>query len=144
MRVSPWCNLYQLFCWISGHSYKDSTLDTDQGSWAPWSIEMDEVRGRNQARLYCNLYSAQGNENQEQVPGCNEGWAGPFNGVKVGWVQGSGCRGGLRGLSTPLVVLCAGIMHRTLLLRQKPHKWQVSFGSLCIFLFIIFPDCTCT
>ena len=52
-----------------------------------------------------------------------------------GYVQGSGQRGGLDGLPTPWVVLCAGRMcskypaftANTLFLLQAPQKWQLGF-----------------
>ena len=43
----------------------------------------------------------------------------------LGWL---GLRGGLGGLPTPLVVLCAGIMGRTLPLLPAPQTWQLGFG----------------
>ena len=43
----------------------------------------------------------------------------------MGCVQGSGRRGGLGGLPTPLVVLRAGGMRRTLLLLPALQKWQL-------------------
>ena len=52
-------------------------------------------------------------------------------------------RGGLGGLPTPLVVLCAGITRRTLLLLLAPQKWQFGFWSFCILLFIICPNYAC-
>ena len=54
------------------------------------------------------------------------------------WGEG---RGRLGGLSASLVVLCAGIMSRTLFLLQAPQKWQFvwSFG---ILLFTVCPKCS--
>ena len=49
-------------------------------------------------------------------------------------------RGGLGGLPTPLVVPCAGIMCRTLILLPAPQKWQLGFWSFCILLFINLPQ----
>ena len=74
----------------------------------------------------------------------------------MGWghrcVQGLGCRGGLGGLPTPLVVLSAGAMCSTLLLLPTPSfcSWlfrshnQDFFWSFHIFFLIICPNCTCT
>ena len=51
-----------------------------------------------------------------------------------GWVQGSGPKGGLGGLPTPLVVLCAWVMHRTWLSFQyrafAPSSSEVAVGFL--------------
>ena len=44
-----------------------------------------------------------------------------------------GARRGLSGLPTPFVVLCAGIMHGTLLLFPEPQKWQLGFGLFVSF-----------
>ena len=51
-------------------------------------------------------------------------------------------KGGLGGLPTPLVVLFAGILPRTLLLLPASQKWQLGFWSFCILLSIICPNCT--
>ena len=61
------------------------------------------------------------------------GRAGPLNGVRVGGgVQGSGRRGGLGCLPTPLVVLCAGCMCSTLLLLQTPYFcWVFGLSVSC-------------
>ena len=45
----------------------------------------------------------------------------------VGW------RGGICDLPTPLVVLCAGIVHSTLLLFPAPQKWQLGFASFVCY-----------
>ena len=73
----------------------------------------------------------------------------------MGWgqgcVQGSGWRGGLGSLLTPLVVTCAGVMHSTPLLLPTPcfcprlfRSGSWAFWSLCICLSIICPNCTDT
>ena len=46
----------------------------------------------------------------------------------MGQIGGSGSKGGLGGLPTPVLVLRAEIMHRTLLLLLAPQKWQLGFG----------------
>lgn len=57
-----------------------------------------------------------------------EGQVGPLYVVRIGQMCGLGRRGDLGDLSTPLVVLCAGIMCNTLLLLSEPGKWQLGFG----------------
>ena len=47
---------------------------------------------------------------------------------------GSGQRSGLSGLLTSLLVLCAGIMHRTLLLL---NTLEVAVGFLIVLFFIV-------
>ena len=51
------------------------------------------------------------------------------------------------GLPTPLVMLCAGGMHSTLLLLPTPCLCSLLFRSgiwaFCIFLSIICPSCSC-
>ena len=56
-------------------------------------------------------------------------------------VHGLGWSGDLRGLPTPLVVLCAGIMPSVLFLFLPPQKQQLVCG-VCTLLFMIFSDCT--
>lgn len=58
--------------------------------------------------------------------------------------MGLGQRGGLGGLRTPLVVLCAGGMCNTLLLLPAPQvgSWKLDFWSFCI-LFINCPERLC-
>lgn len=41
-------------------------------------------------------------------------------------------KGGLGGLPTALVELCAGIMHGTLLLLMAPRKWHLAFLPLIV------------
>ena len=47
---------------------------------------------------------------------------------------GVGQRGGLGGLRTPYVVLCAGGMRGTLLVLLTPQKWQLGF---LVFLYLV-------
>ena len=46
-------------------------------------------------------------------------------------------------LPSPLMMLCAEIIHSTLLLLPTSQKWQLGFWSFCSFLFIICPSCAC-
>ena len=58
-----------------------------------------------------------------------------LNGLRVGVVGWVGVEGWLRGSAHPLVVSCAGITRRTLLLLTPPQKWQLGFGlfvSYCL------------
>ena len=61
-----------------------------------------------------------------------------------GLVQQLGLRGGLGGVPTPLVVLCARRMGNTLLLLRTPQKWQLDFWFFCILLFLICPKPVCS
>ena len=55
--------------------------------------------------------------------------------------SGVGLDGWLRWLAHPL---CGALyMRSTLLLILTPQKRQLCFGSFCILLFIICPNCTC-
>ena len=64
-------------------------------------------------------------------------------------MQGLSWRGSLGDLPTPLVVLCAGVVHSTvllptLLLLLDLQKLQLAFWSFRILLSVICPSCTCT
>ena len=56
-----------------------------------------------------------------------------LNGLSVGELSGLGWRGGLGGLPTSLVVLCAGVMQSALFLLPIPQKWQFNFSLFVSF-----------
>ena len=62
----------------------------------------------------------------------------------MGWgqgqVQGSVWRGGLGGLPTHLVVLCAGGLCSTLHLLTALQKWKLGLGTFCISFFPSWPQ----
>ena len=60
-------------------------------------------------------------------PEGGEGQVGPLYVVRIGQICGL-AGGDLGDLSTPLVVLCAGIMYNALLLLSEPGKWPLGFG----------------
>ena len=81
---------------------------------------------------YWDSAAAQGRENKLQVP--------LFWGWFLKWGEG---RDGLGGLSASLVVLCAGIVSRTLLLLQAPQSGSL-FWSFGVLLFTVCPKCSYT
>ena len=66
-----------------------------------------------------------------------------LHGVRVGVSPKIRREDGLRGLSTPLVVLSAG-EHCILVLLPALQKQQLGFCFFCIFLSVICPNFTCS
>ena len=64
-------------------------------------------------------------------------WAGSLYGVSIGGVQGSGQRGGLSVLSTPLVVLSAGSVLSTLLLLWTPCFFAPRSSEMTVGRFFV-------
>lgn len=101
---------------------------TNLGPWTltnrNFSKNWWEARWGTQARLYWDSFCS--TREWKQVTGTllapREGKVGVDQQTgKVGWDD-------LGGLQTPLEVLCAGLMHNTLLWLLAPQKWLLDFG----------------
>lgn len=108
-----------------------------------WTLEFLNqqklIRGhmRNRARLYWD--SCCSKRERKQKTGAlvhSATWGGWGGSLKCdegrGRLVDRAEKGGLGGLPAPLVVLCAGIMHGTLLLLMAPRKWHLAFLHLIV------------
>ena len=106
-----------------------------------------EARQENQARLYGDPRCIEGMKTSNRIRLLTpwRGWAVPSTGWEQGWIQGSGWRGDLGGLTILGWYWVQGAMHSTLLSFLSPalHKWHLGSWSLCILLSIICPNCSC-
>ena len=122
------------------HKYKHYIivpLSLEQFCYRPWSWPLSssdcwEVWQETQARFYGPLLQQRGVKTSNRfscwvIPWKRESWF--LMGWEYRWVQELGQMGGLGSVPTFFVVLCAGVMHSTLLLLLTPWYCPELFRS---------------